>query len=60
MTKLGVKYAKRGLWMEAKKSWEEAVRINPDNAYAYNNLGIVREKEKNIKEALKNYQKVCR
>ncbi|MDA3793162.1 MAG: DUF6340 family protein, partial [Elusimicrobia bacterium] len=57
ITKLGVKYAKRGLWKEAKEQWERAININSRNAYAHNNLGVVNEKEKNSNEAIKNYKK---
>lgn len=37
----GVTLARQGLWTEALTAYKEALRVNPDNAEAYLNLGFV-------------------
>jgi tetratricopeptide (TPR) repeat protein len=43
---------------KAQAYFEEALKINPANAYAYLNLGYIHEKRNQIPEAIKLYQKV--
>lgn len=37
----GLALAKRGLWNEALAAYKESLRVNPDNAQTYLNLGFV-------------------
>ena len=37
----GLLLSKRGQWMEAAAAYKESLRLNPDNAQAYLNLGFV-------------------
>jgi len=37
----GVTLARRGLWKEALAAYKESLRVNPDNAETYLNLGFV-------------------
>ena len=37
----GLLLAKRGLWREALAEYEESLRINPDRAETYLNIGFV-------------------
>ena len=43
---------------KAKFCFEKALSINPDNPYAFLNLGVVYERQGNTSEAIKMYQKV--
>ncbi len=43
---------------KAKSLFEKALNINPDNAYALLNLGLVHEKQGNTEKAIKLYQKI--
>ncbi len=43
---------------KAKFCFEKALSINPDNPYAFLNLGVVCERQGNTSEAIKMYQKV--
>lgn len=37
----GVMLAKKGLWKDALAAYQESLRINPDNAQTYLNIGFV-------------------
>jgi len=43
---------------KAKSSFEKALNINPDNAYALFNLGLVHEEQGNTEEAIEIYQRI--
>lgn len=58
--KEGIRFAKNGLWEDAQRIWEEAVRKNPENHAAWYNLGLAYEAQGNYLEAEKMYQKAVR
>jgi tetratricopeptide (TPR) repeat protein len=37
----GLSFAKQGLWKEALAAYKESLRINPDSAQTYLNIGFV-------------------
>lgn len=45
---------------EAEKEYREVIRINPDNALAHNNLGILLANLKRFKEAEEEYREAIR
>lgn len=52
-----IKTAQAGLWNEAIFRWKQVISIDPDNAVAYNNLGVGYEALGKIEEAKAAYQK---
>ncbi len=52
-----IKAAQAGLWNEAVFRWKQVVNIDPDNAAAYNNLGVGYEAMGKIAEAKSAYQR---
>ena len=52
-----IKTAKAGLWNEAIFRWNQVTSIDPDNAVAYNNLGVGYEALGKIEEAEAAYQR---
>lgn len=52
-----IKAAQAGLWNEAIFRWKQVVNIDPDNAAAYNNLGVGFEAMGKIAEAQSAYQR---
>ena len=46
--------------VEAEASFKEALEVNPDNAFAMLNLGVVYEKTNRISEAVEMYEKVIK
>ena len=54
----GYNYMVNKKYEKAKSSFEKALNINPDNAYALFNLGLVHEKQGNTEEAIKIYQRI--
>ena len=53
----GITVAQRGLWREATFRWEQATRIDPTYAAAWNNLGIGYEQLGRFAEARNAYEK---
>ncbi len=53
----GKKLAKNGLWPEATKAWEDAVRQFPDKSEAFYDLGLAYEVQGRLNDAEKLYQK---
>ena len=53
----GIKVAQTGLWKEAIYRWEQAVKIDPTYAQAWNNLGIGYEQEGRFDDARAAYEK---
>lgn len=53
----GIKVAQTGLWREAIYRWEQAVKIDPTYAQAWNNLGIGYEQEGRFDDARAAYEK---
>ena len=53
----GISVAQRGLWKEAIYRWEDAVRIDPTYAAAYNDLAIAYEHEGQFEKARGAYEK---
>lgn len=43
MVKKGIKFAQQGAWEEAKELWLEVISMEPTNAAAYYNMGVVYE-----------------
>ncbi len=37
----GLAFSKRGMWKEALAAYQECLRLNPDSAQTYLNLGLV-------------------
>ncbi len=52
-----IKTAQAGLWNEAIFRWQQALSIDPDNALAYNNLGVGYEALGKVEEAAAAYQR---
>lgn len=53
----GIKVAQTGLWKEAIYRWEQAVKIDPAYAQAWNNLAIGYEQEGRFEDARAAYEK---
>jgi len=53
----GVKFAKNGLWDEARDAFEAAVKADPRNPAAHYNLGLAYEVAGNFDQAEKEYKK---
>lgn len=53
----GIRMAQSGLWKEAIYRWEQAVKIDPEYAQAWNNLAIGYEQEGRFDDARAAYQK---
>jgi len=47
---LGVAYEKKGLWEEAKKEYELALKLDPDNAYIQSNYQNFKKRYELIKK----------
>ncbi len=47
-------------FVAAEANFKEALNVNPDNAYALLNLGVVYEKTNRISEAVELYNKVIK
>lgn len=52
-----IKTAQAGLWNEAIFRWKQILSIDPENALAYNNLGVGYEALGKIEEAQAAYQR---
>jgi len=57
LNNLGMAYAEKGEFNEAKKYYLQAIEVNKKNPIAYHNLANVFQEEKNFEEAEKLYQK---
>lgn len=60
LVKQGIEFAKRGEWEEAADVWKEVLSIEPNNAAALYNLGLVHENMgdmKNLQTGLEYYKK---
>lgn len=55
--KRGLIYARRGMMKEAKADYDNAIEINPENFYAYNNIGYLYQERGDFKTAIKYYKK---
>ncbi len=53
----GVEMALKGSWREAAFRFERVVEEQPDNGFAWSNLGVARESTGRFEEALEAYQK---
>ena len=53
----GIAVAQKGLWREATTRWEQAVKIDPTYAAAWNDLGIGYEQLGRFHEAREAYEK---
>jgi len=53
----GLMVAQKGLWQEARFRFERAVAIDPQNASAYNDLGVSLEQMGEFDGARKAYEK---
>jgi len=53
----GIAVAQKGLWREAIYRWEQATRVDPGYAAAYNNLAIGYEHEGEFEKAREAYEK---
>lgn len=52
-----IKTAQAGLWNESIFRWKQVIAVDPDNAVAYNNLGVGYEALGKIDEAKTAYQR---
>lgn len=52
-----IKAAQAQLWNEAVFRWKQVIDVDPENAKAYNNLGVAYEALGNIDEAVAAYQR---
>lgn len=55
--RFGLNVARQGLWQEARFRFERAVRLDPQNAEAYNNLAVALEQAGEFKLAREAYEK---
>lgn len=53
----GIDVASKGLWKEATFRWEQAVKLDPTYAEAWNDLGVGYEQLGRFDEARKAYEK---
>ena len=53
----GIEVAQRGLWREAIYRWEQAVKLDPTYAAAFNDLAIGYEHAGEFTKALEAYEK---
>lgn len=51
-----IKAAQAQLWNEAVFRWKQVIEVDPENAKAYNNLGVAYEALGNTDEAVAAYQ----
>ena len=58
--KIGVAYHHMFDVLDARKSYERAIKLNPKYAEAINNLGAIYHSEKNYKQAEKLYRKAIK
>lgn len=54
--KRGLIYARRGMMKEAKADYDNAIEINPENFYAYNNIGYLYQERGDFETAIKYYK----
>ncbi|MFQ6082845.1 MAG: tetratricopeptide repeat protein [Candidatus Aminicenantia bacterium] len=54
--KFGIMAAQKDLWEEAIFQWKKAIKLNPNNAAAHNNLAVAYEKKGMYQEAKKEYE----
>ncbi len=52
-----IKAAQAQLWNEAVFRWKQVIEVDPENAKAYNNLGVAYEALGNTDEAVAAYQR---
>lgn len=55
--RFGVEMARRGLWTEARFRFERAVRLDPENARAHNDLAVALEQDGAFEKAREAYEK---
>ncbi len=53
----GITFAKNGLWEKARKSWEDALKVEPANPAIYYNLGVAYEQKGDFFTAKEMYSK---
>lgn len=56
----GVVLARKGLWKEALAAYQESLRVNPDKAQTYLNLGFVYYEMGNDQEAQQAFDRACK
>jgi len=55
--KIGICQMQLGRWVEARKSFEKAIKIDKNYSKAYNNLAVVHYQSKKYGRAIKNYKR---
>jgi superkiller protein 3 len=58
--RFGIEVARRGLWQEARFRFERAVALDPENAAAFNNLGVSLEQMGEFDRAREAYEKALK
>uniref|UniRef100_A0A7C4Y5L1 Tetratricopeptide repeat protein n=1 Tax=candidate division WOR-3 bacterium TaxID=2052148 RepID=A0A7C4Y5L1_UNCW3 len=53
----GIKFAQNGLWDKARKTWEDAMKVDPSNPAIYYNLGVAYEQKGDFFTAKEMYSK---
>jgi Flp pilus assembly protein TadD len=56
----GILVAGKGLWRDATVRWEEAVKLDPNYAEAWNDLGVAYEQQGKFEDARKAYEKAIK
>jgi general secretion pathway protein D len=54
----GYAYLRDGDYEKAREYFKRSLEINPNNPYAILNMGVLNEREGNIEEAIRMYEKV--
>lgn len=57
---LGVAFSKQGDYPKAERAYQEAIRLDPTDAKAYNNLGVALARQEKYAEAEKAFREAVR
>lgn len=56
----GILVAEKGLWRDATTRWEQAVKLDPTYAEAWNDLGVAYEQQGKFEDAKNAYEKAIK
>lgn len=58
--KFGIEVAQKNLWREAASLFERATELDPTYAAAFNNLAVAYERQGNLGDALRTYERALK